>query len=69
MSNKSKATGRALPVKWENVIEAQFVFRPTKMERLKILLGFNVSIKTETWTQHDAGKRQHFIVHRVINRL
>lgn len=53
---KFKPKDRTLPPRWKFRIDADFHRAFTRMERVKILLGFNASIGVSIATEHHSGK-------------
>lgn len=66
---EAKSQARVLPPKFKHVIENDFMLRFTRMERIKILFGFNVELKYESPIEHSPGRQQPKLSARVVNKL
>lgn len=52
---KTDAPGRLLPVKFAHVIKCEYFRRFTFIERLKLLLGYNVVVMCGIAVRHNPG--------------
>lgn len=69
MSNKTKLTGKPLTPVFRHVLNNDGMFRPTFLERLKILIGYNVEFKYEALLAHSPGAIEPKLSARVTSKL
>ncbi len=69
MSNKSKAVGtyRPLEPKWRGQILNEFDLRLTRLERLKVFIGYKIKLKYESPTLHMPGQMRPTMSVQVVN--